>query len=210
MSTSPESATEAPETPSIKDGIVKIAKGISETSTKVEKTLFSIANGTNKAAKFILRMEEPDKNIGKEPIILPPEAPIKAVGNLVDATVLNIGRRIYEVASPATAGVWSMGKIFSDPILHPINTLKHPLKYGANWARIITAPLKSAQNAITLQPMAIADALDRATPRINKIPVIGAVTRLTSFIGNRAKKAINWVKSPIEKADDAVAEFQHS
>ncbi len=137
--------------------------------------------------------------------------PIYAAGDILDATAGTAGRRVWEIAETTGAAIGSALKIGINPILHPLNTLKHPLKYMANFGRIFTTSIENYANIFNAIPRSIQEIYERGIARplqrtLERFPVIGkGIEKLRSGLGWLAEQPRNFtefISKPIYGLDD--------
>lgn len=144
----------------------------------------------------------------KENILL---EPVYAIGDMIDATAGTAARRIWEIVETTGASIGATLNMAINPILHPLNTLKHPLKYIANFGRIFTTSIENYSNIFNAIPRSIQEVYERGIQRptsrlIGRIPVIGkGVEKLTNGLGwllEKPRELTEFLSKPIYAMDD--------
>lgn len=137
--------------------------------------------------------------------------PIYAAGDILDATAGTAGRRIWEIAETTGAAIKSTLTMAINPILHPLDTLKHPLKYMANFGRIFTTSIENYANIFNAIPRSIQEVYERGIQRpasrlLGRVPLIGSgVEKLTSGLGwllKKPRELTEFLSKPIYSIDD--------
>ncbi|MCK9186622.1 hypothetical protein M0P48_04260 [Candidatus Gracilibacteria bacterium] len=136
---------------------------------------------------------------------------IYSAGDLADATIGTAGRRMWEVTETTGAMVGAILKMVTNPFLHPLKTLRHPLKYFANYGRILTTSIENYANIINAIPRSIEEVYSRGIARpterlLGRIPKVGpSVTKLANGIGwvlKQPRHLTEWATKGAYSADD--------
>jgi|GEM_PF-3304539 len=137
--------------------------------------------------------------------------PFYAAGDVLDATAGTAGRRVWEIAETTGAAIKSTLNMAVNPILHPLNTLKHPLKYMANFGRIFTTSIENYANIFNAIPRSIQEIYERGIQRpasrlLGRVPLIGSgIEKLTSGLGwlvKQPRHLTEFISYPIYQLDD--------
>ncbi|MDP2642822.1 MAG: hypothetical protein Q8P62_03200 [Candidatus Peregrinibacteria bacterium] len=137
--------------------------------------------------------------------------PVYIAGDILDATAGTAARRIWEVTETTGAMIRATLKIATGPILHPIDTIKHPLRYSANFGRIFTTSLENYANIFNAIPRSIEEVYSRGISRpiertLGRIPKIGnTIMKLTNGLGwalKQPRRFTEWTTKPIYELDE--------
>jgi len=133
--------------------------------------------------------------------------PVYAAGDVLGTA----GRRVWEVADTTGAMIRATLKMATDPLLHPLNTIKHPIKYAANFGRIFTTSIENYANILNAIPRSLQEVYERGTARpserlLGRIPLIGSsITKLTNGLGwviKKPRELTEWLTKPVYGADE--------
>jgi len=138
--------------------------------------------------------------------------PFYAAGDVLDATAGTAGRRVWEIAETTGAAMKSALNMAINPILHPLNTLRHPIKYMANFGRIFTTSIENYANIFNAIPRSIQEIYERGIQRpiqrtrASVIPFIGkGIEKLTNGLGwvaEQPRRLTEWLSKPVYQLDD--------
>ncbi len=137
--------------------------------------------------------------------------PVYAAGDILDATAGTAGRRVWEIAETTGAAIGATLKMAINPILHPLSTIKHPLKYMANFGRIFTTSIENYANIFNAIPRSIQEVYERGIARplqrtLERFPVIGkGIEKLRSGLGwvaEQPRRLSEFLSKPIYAMDD--------
>lgn len=175
------------------------------------------AEGFRDKLRSILRFEDPE-DAPEGNLLLPPSAPINAVGNFLDGTALNCKRRTVEVAEPLGSTARAAYRTITRPIpgFNLADTVRRPLKYLANPLRIISSVAHSVSNVITAIPKIPEEVAHRAVKRplqnLGKIPFTTTLSKVAGFVGGvagKVREGLEWVRDRTTvKFDNWVASKQ--
>ncbi|MBI2634344.1 hypothetical protein HYW82_01575 [Candidatus Peregrinibacteria bacterium] len=174
------------------------------------KSILDTATGIRAGLDKTLRQSDPG-DAPKQSIF---KKPFTIAGDLIDATVLNIGRRATEITSEIIRPTRSIYRTITRPVFHPIDTVKHPLKYLANPARIITSAARVGGQIINAPARIVDEALNRGIKRpVQKIPLIGkylgSAVKFASRITKAIRSGFEWATSWINTADEGLKKYQN-
>lgn len=198
-------------------GYYRMKKKIGDIRRSTEEKIHTARGKIDTFMQKALRFEEPEYP-NQEPILLPPKAPVYMVGDAADATLLTPARRGWEITNTMGTIGRAIYRTFTRPIpgFHAKETLRHPLQYAANPARLMTSTAKQATNLLNAIPRSLDEFVNRGitrpTQRLEKIPLIGGlISKVGKGLGWLAKKPrqlFDWITKPIERADDWVKSKQ--
>lgn len=200
------------------DKVRRVLAKIREMRAEAGSTVVGSAEGFRDGIKSVLRFEDPG-DAPKENLLIPPSAPVCAVGNYLDGTLLRDARRIEEVVEPLGPATRAAYRTFTRPIpgFHFKETIRHPIRYIANPVRFVTSTTRSASNAvINLIPRSLEEFINRGIKRplqnLSKIPFVTTLSKIAGGFGRVAEKireGAEWLTSKtIDRADDWVASKQ--
>ena len=175
------------------------------------------AEGFRDKLRSILRFEDPE-DAPEGNLLLPPSAPVHAIGNFLDGTVVRDARIITEVAEPLGPATRAAYRTITRPIpgFNLADTFRHPLKYLANPLRVVSSVAHSASNIITTLPKGPEEFFKRAVKRplqnLGKIPFTTTLSKIAGFIGGvagKVREGLEWVRDrTTAKFDNWVASKQ--
>lgn len=205
----PQPTTEAP-TPAQATTPEKapLFRGIDAIRSRTGKAAQAIAD-IHKGFGRLIRHDDP--GTASEVAFL--KTPFYAAADMMDATALTPVRRIHEITGTIGSEIRALFRTITRPILHPIETLKHPINYLANPGRIISAAALGARHVVNAPGRALNEIVNRGLKRPAervgyKIPLIGNLLGKTGkalgWIANIPKKTGEWLTRPIEVVDDFV------
>lgn len=169
--------------------------------------------GFGARVRKLLRFEKPSAPEKHNIVLEPPYI----VGDEIDAFPGTFARIGFEFAEKQLATIRAGFKAIFDPPVSPINTVKHPLKYMANYGRLITAPMAMFANMFNAIPRSIDDIYSRGIARpsqrtLERIPAIGkGIEKLRSGIGwvlEQPRKLFEFISTPIYWMDTRMAAVQ--
>jgi len=214
--------TSAPRNPNLKVAggeKAPIRRGYENARNKADqwgKQGLANANKADELAHKYLRYDV-DKDAEAQSVLLPPKAPIYAVGDIIDGTIGNIARRTMDIVSPGAGALRASYRTLTRPFIHPLNTLTHPIKYLSNPVRAVSAGVKTAKN-IAMNPFReVRDfgdrAIRRSTQRFGNVPLVGPITggvaKATSWVLEKPAQAGEWATSWVDEVDAKIAGFQN-
>lgn len=172
------------------------------------------AQGFRAKIRNLLRFEKPhveDVGIAKT---LP-----YAVGHVADGTIMNAGRRAYELTEPGSQALGAAYRTCTGTLF--LQFLRHPVEYIKNWCRMATSQVVATKNFLRIPDRAIDDAVGRGinntVQQINttfeKVPLVGpifkgvtnTVTGIASWVTGKVRGALDFCTDWVDKVHDAMS-----
>lgn len=142
-----------------------------------------------------------------------------AVGHVADGTIMNAGRRAYELAEPGSQALGAAYRTCTGTLF--LQFLRHPIEYIKNWCRMATSQVVATKNFLRIPDRAIDDAvgrgIDSTIQQINtqfaKVPLVGpifkgvtnTVTGIASWITGKVRGALDFCTDWVDKVHEAMS-----